>query len=74
VNACLLFLQKQLVAYDFTSFPSLKPNLLAAVDKMLATDIARLMALIPQEDTDTLVKGLDVGEFLHGSFILVLSQ
>lgn len=33
---------------------------------MLANDIAGLMALIPQEATDTLVKGLDVGEFLHG--------
>jgi hypothetical protein len=66
VNASLLLLQKQLVAYDFTSFTSLKPNLLEAVDKMLANDIARLMALIPQETTDTLVKGLDSGEFLHG--------
>jgi hypothetical protein len=66
VNASLLLLQKQLVAYDFTSFPSLKPNLLEAVDKMLANDIARLMALIPQEATDTAVKGLDTGEFLPG--------
>jgi len=66
VNASLLLLQRQLVAYDFTSFSSLKPNLLEAVDRMLANDIARLMALIPQEATDTHVKGLDIGEFLHG--------
>jgi hypothetical protein len=66
VNASLFLLQKQLIAYDFTSFSSLKPHLLEAVDKMLANDIARLMALIPQEATDTLVKGLDIGEFLHG--------
>lgn len=32
---------------------------------MLANDIARLMALIPQEATDTHVKGLDIGEFLR---------
>ena len=65
MNASLLLLQRQLVAYDFTSFPSLKPHLLEAVDKMLANDIARLMALIPQEATDTHVKGLDIGEFLR---------
>lgn len=65
MNASLL-LQKQLVAYDFTSFSSLKPNLLETVDKMLANDIARLMTLIPQEATDTHVEGLDIGEFLHG--------
>jgi GTPase SAR1 family protein len=50
-------MKKQLVAYDFTSFSSLKPKLLEAVDKMLANDIARLMTLIPQEATDTHVKG-----------------
>lgn len=48
-------MQKQLVAYDFDSFPFLKPGLLEAVDKMLANDIARLMALIPQESTDNLI-------------------
>jgi hypothetical protein len=66
VNASLLLLQKQLVAYDFDSFPFLKPGLLEAVDKMLANDIARLMALIPQESTDNLiVKGLYSRQFLH---------
>lgn len=36
--------------HDFTKFQVLKPRLLEVVDKMLAEDIARLMALIPQED------------------------
>lgn len=65
MNASLLLLQKQLVTYDFGSFTSLKPHLLEVVDKMLANDIARLMALIPQEATDCLVKGLYSGESLH---------
>ena len=43
------FNQEQLVHHDFTKFPPLKPRLLEAVDRMLAEDIARLMAVIPQE-------------------------
>lgn len=35
--------------HDFTKFQPLKPRLLEAVDRMLAEDIARLMAVIPQE-------------------------
>lgn len=38
-----------MVHHDFTKFPPLKPRLLEAVDRMLAEDIARLMAVIPQE-------------------------
>lgn len=57
----MFLLQKQLVDYDFTRFPSFNPYLLQAVDKALVSDIARLMALIPQEATDSLVKGLDIG-------------
>lgn len=46
---------------DFSRFSALKPHLLEAVDKMLAKDIARLMAMIPQEasTTDSFVKGKD---------------
>uniref|UniRef100_A0A2P2I094 EH domain-containing protein 1-like n=1 Tax=Hirondellea gigas TaxID=1518452 RepID=A0A2P2I094_9CRUS len=43
-------MQEGLAAHDFTKFNALKPRLLEAVDKMLAEDIARLMAMIPQEE------------------------
>ncbi len=36
--------------HDFTKFNPIKPKLLETVDKMLADDIARLMAQIPQEE------------------------
>jgi len=36
-------MQEQLRGFDFNKLPCLKPKLLAAVDKMLAEDIARLM-------------------------------
>ncbi|XP_021927008.1 EH domain-containing protein 1-like isoform X2 [Zootermopsis nevadensis] len=52
-------MQEQLIHYDFRSFSSLKPNLMEAVDEMLANDIAHLMAMIPQEasTTESLVEG-----------------
>lgn len=37
---------------DFSKFQSLKPHLLEEVDKMLANDIAKLMAMIPLQDVD----------------------
>ncbi|ROT77989.1 hypothetical protein C7M84_003308 [Penaeus vannamei] len=40
----------QLQHHDFTKFNLIKPRLLEAVDKMLAEDIARLMAMIPVEE------------------------
>ncbi|KAK7067391.1 EH domain-containing protein 4 [Halocaridina rubra] len=43
-------MQDQLQHHDFTKFNILKPRLLETVDKMLAEDIARLMALIPVEE------------------------
>jgi hypothetical protein len=66
VNITLFLLQEQLVHYDFRSFSSLKPNLLEAVDEMLADDIAHLMAMIPQEAStvESLVEGQDNGEFV----------
>ncbi|XP_069672422.1 EH domain-containing protein 1-like [Periplaneta americana] len=52
-------MQEQLVHHDFKKFSSLKPYLLQTVDNMLASDIARLMAMIPEEaaSTDSLVEG-----------------
>ncbi|XP_076033660.1 putative achaete scute target 1 isoform X1 [Oratosquilla oratoria] len=54
-------MQDQLQHHDFTKFNPLKPRLLETVDKMLAEDIARLMALIPQEEIsvnkESVVKG-----------------
>ncbi|XP_071520119.1 EH domain-containing protein 3-like isoform X2 [Panulirus ornatus] len=46
-------MQEQLQHHDFTKFNPLKPRLLEAVDKMLAEDIARLMAMIPVEEATT---------------------
>lgn len=54
-------MQDHLLNCDFTKIHSLKPHLLEVVDQMLAVDIARLMEMIPQEesrkDEDTNVKG-----------------
>ncbi|XP_043277169.1 EH domain-containing protein 1 [Venturia canescens] len=54
-------MQENLANHDFTKFNVLKPRLLEVVDKMLAEDIARLMAMIPQEEvsttSETLIKG-----------------
>jgi len=41
---------------DFTRFNAIKPRLLEVVDSMLATDIARLMALIPKEEAMAIEK------------------
>ncbi|XP_076166341.1 EH domain-containing protein 1-like [Ptiloglossa arizonensis] len=50
-----------LAHHDFDRFSLLKPKLLEVVDKMLADDIAKLMAMIPHEEmatmSDSLVKG-----------------
>lgn len=52
---------------DFARFSALKPHLLEAVDLMLANDIARLMAMIPQEalNTDSFVKGKDHAQICY---------
>lgn len=41
-------MQEKLLHHDFLKFHPLKKPLLDAVDKMLAEDIAKLMAMIPQ--------------------------
>lgn len=43
-------MQETLSHHDFTKFHPLKPRLLEVVDKMLAEDIANLMAMIPHEE------------------------
>ncbi|XP_050519831.1 EH domain-containing protein 1 [Daktulosphaira vitifoliae] len=54
-------MQDILINQDFSKFQSLKPHLLEEVDKMLANDIAKLMAMIPLQDVDNrLVKNGDV--------------
>jgi len=56
-------MQEQLVQHDFTKFHALDKKLLERVDRMLAEDIAKLMALIPLEeqqsrtDESDLIKG-----------------
>lgn len=53
-------LQDVLVNLDFSKFQGLRPHLLEEVDKMLANDIAKLMAMIPLQDVDNrLVKNGD---------------
>lgn len=55
-------MQDVLQNQDFTKFHSLKLPLLEAVDRMLANDIAKLMNMIPQEESEMvsepLIKGL----------------
>ena len=55
--------------HDFTKFQLLKPRLLEGVDKMLAEDIARLMAMIPQEEA---LASRDNGNAIRGMRIFVL--
>ncbi|XP_063233844.1 EH domain-containing protein 1 [Bacillus rossius redtenbacheri] len=54
-------MQELLVHHDFTKFHPLKPRLLEVVDKMLAEDIAHLMAMIPHDEgvatTEPRIKG-----------------
>lgn len=55
-------MQEVLANMDFTKFNPLKPKLLEVVDNMLAKDISKLMADIPQEEekfseNDAVVKG-----------------
>lgn len=54
-------MQDHLQNFDFSKLHTLRPQLLEVVDHMLAVDIARLMEMIPQEEsqmtTDPTVKG-----------------
>ena len=42
-------MQENLQYHDFTKFNPLRPKLIEKVDQMLSNDIARLMAMLPQE-------------------------
>lgn len=45
-------MQEKLSLHDFTKFHALKPKLIDAVDRMLAQDVAQLMAMLPHEQTE----------------------
>lgn len=64
-------MQELLVHHDFTKFNLLKPRLLEVVDKMLAEDIARLMAQIPHEETISAQEPLIKGEYADLKTILI---
>lgn len=54
---------------DFSKFQSLKPHLLEEVDRMLANDIAKLMAMIPLQDVDNRKISNGDGETLQSAVI-----
>ena len=45
-------MQENLQYHDFSKFPALKPKLIEKVNSMMSNDIARLMAMLPQEAED----------------------
>lgn len=55
-------MQECLMHHDFSKFNPIKIKLLEVVDKMLAEDIAKLMAMIPHEEvaatSEPLIKGM----------------
>ncbi|XP_066474773.1 EH domain-containing protein 3 isoform X1 [Tiliqua scincoides] len=64
-------MQEQLQAQDFSKFQPLKSKLLDAVEDMLANDIAQLMVLVRQEESQRPVQMVKGGAFegtLHGPF------
>lgn len=56
-------MQDKLLTHDFTKFRELKKPLLDAVDKMLAEDIARLMAKIPHVSENLMALLVNDGAF-----------
>lgn len=64
-------MQDQLQAQDFSKFQPLKSKLLETVEDMLANDIAQLMVLVRQEESQRptqMVKGGAFEGTLHGPF------
>lgn len=55
-------MQESLQNQDFAKFHSLKLPLLESVDRMLAVDIARLMNMIPQEESQVVSENLIKGK------------
>ncbi|XP_010779566.1 EH domain-containing protein 2-like [Notothenia coriiceps] len=64
-------MQEKLLGQDFSKFKTLKPSLMASLDKLLATDIANLVPLLQQQELRKERKkslpGVLDGEFL-GTF------
>ena len=66
--------QAKLKPYDFSKLHSLKVKLIEDVDKMLANEISRLMAMIPHEndikDDSKAIRGgaFTVGDSIHNPF------
>ncbi|KAG9327992.1 hypothetical protein JZ751_016986, partial [Albula glossodonta] len=57
--------REKLAVHDFTKFKALKPSLMAALDELLSTDIAKLMPLLRQEELEAgLQGGVQGGAFL----------
>ncbi|RLU17240.1 hypothetical protein DMN91_011309 [Ooceraea biroi] len=59
-------MQECLAHHDFNKFNPLKPKLLEVVDKMLAEDIAKLMAMIPHDEITTVSEPLIKGGAFEG--------
>ncbi|KAJ8266603.1 hypothetical protein GJAV_G00132390 [Gymnothorax javanicus] len=58
-------MQEKLAVHDFSKFKPLKPNMMAALDELLSTDIAKLMPLLKQEEMDAGIQaGVQGGAFL----------
>ncbi|XP_071772478.1 EH domain-containing protein 2-like [Centroberyx gerrardi] len=61
-------MQERLLGQDFSKFKTLKPSLMASLDKLLSTDIAKLMPLLQQQELwKKSLPGVLDGEFL-GTF------
>ncbi|KAG6927590.1 EH domain containing 1, partial [Chelydra serpentina] len=64
-------MQELLLNQDFSKFQLLKPKLLDAVDDMLANDIARLMVMVRQEESQMPTQAVKGGAFegtMNGPF------
>ncbi|KAM9317851.1 EH domain-containing protein 2-like [Pholidichthys leucotaenia] len=61
-------MQEKLLGQDFSKFKTLKPSLMASLDKLLTTDIANLIPLLQQQEPNKKsLSGVLDGEFL-GTF------
>lgn len=58
-------MQEKLANQDFSKFHTLKQGLLDVADRMLATDIAKLMEMIPQEEYNMVSEAVIKGECGH---------
>lgn len=60
------YFQEKLLGQDFSKFKKLKPSLMASLDKLLSTDIAKLVPYIQQqEQRKRSLHGVLDGEFLR---------